>query len=121
MLAAKMAKRSGEWVYDELLSFLANPFFQIPVVTFMEANCISFYGYSKLEVMNKEIWRKWLFGNGGVGNVLTYKTVVRKSDGLSPISDRAVDQGKKIEKEKSKDRRNLGLTKHGVAADFTTE
>ncbi|KAJ8311695.1 hypothetical protein KUTeg_011050 [Tegillarca granosa] len=34
-------------------------------------------------------------------------SLVRKSDGLSPISNRA--EGKKIEKDKSKDRRNLGL------------
>lgn len=36
----KMAKR-GDYVYDELLCFLGNPFFQVPVLTFMEAKCLS--------------------------------------------------------------------------------
>ncbi|KAL5008428.1 hypothetical protein ScPMuIL_014009 [Solemya velum] len=38
-----MAKpERSDWVYDELLCFLGNPFFQIPVITFMEANCLIF-------------------------------------------------------------------------------
>lgn len=36
-----MAKR-GDYVYDELLCFLGNPFFQVPVLTFMEAKCLIF-------------------------------------------------------------------------------
>ncbi|XP_033734429.1 cilia- and flagella-associated protein 36-like [Pecten maximus] len=36
-----MAKRS-DWVYDQLLCFLGNPFFQIPVITYMEENCLIF-------------------------------------------------------------------------------
>jgi hypothetical protein len=36
----------SEWVYDELLTFLGNPLFQVPVLTFMEANCISMYLFS---------------------------------------------------------------------------
>ncbi|KAL3874662.1 hypothetical protein ACJMK2_037644 [Sinanodonta woodiana] len=32
----------AEWVYDELLCFLGTKLFQIPVITFMEANCIIF-------------------------------------------------------------------------------
>ncbi|CAG2257497.1 cilia- and flagella-associated protein 36-like [Mytilus galloprovincialis] len=32
----------SDWVYDELLTFLGNPLFQVPVLTFMEANCIIF-------------------------------------------------------------------------------
>ncbi|XP_061173239.1 cilia- and flagella-associated protein 36-like [Saccostrea echinata] len=36
-----MAKR-GDWVYDELLCFLGNPFFQVPVLTFMESKCLIF-------------------------------------------------------------------------------
>lgn len=38
---SKMAR--SDWVYDELLTFLGNPLFQVPVLTFMEANCISMY------------------------------------------------------------------------------
>ncbi|XP_062584327.1 cilia- and flagella-associated protein 36-like [Saccostrea cucullata] len=36
-----MAKRD-DWVYDELLCFLGNPFFQVPVLTFMESKCLIF-------------------------------------------------------------------------------
>lgn len=34
-----MAEKN-EWIYDELLEFLGNPLFQIPVVTFLEAHCL---------------------------------------------------------------------------------
>ena len=37
-----MARRD-EWVYDELLEYVACPLFQAPVMTFMEANCLSRY------------------------------------------------------------------------------
>ncbi|XP_069116099.1 cilia- and flagella-associated protein 36-like [Argopecten irradians] len=36
-----MAKRS-DWVYDQLLCFLGNPLFQIPVITYMEEHCLIF-------------------------------------------------------------------------------
>ncbi|GAB1601504.1 cilia- and flagella-associated protein 36-like [Argonauta hians] len=36
-----MAEKN-EWIYDELLEFLGNPLFQIPVVTFLEAHCLVF-------------------------------------------------------------------------------
>lgn len=36
-----MAEKN-QWVYDELLEFLGNPLFQIPVVTFLEAHCLVF-------------------------------------------------------------------------------
>lgn len=32
--------RKGEWVYDELLNYVASPLFQAPVITFMETNCL---------------------------------------------------------------------------------
>ena len=40
---SNMARNRSEWVYDELLNYVASPLFQAPVVTFMEANCLSKY------------------------------------------------------------------------------
>ncbi|XP_046564390.1 cilia- and flagella-associated protein 36-like isoform X1 [Haliotis rubra] len=37
-----MASRSREYVLDELLCFLSNPIFQVPVLTFMEDRCMIF-------------------------------------------------------------------------------
>ncbi|XP_071078921.1 cilia- and flagella-associated protein 36-like isoform X1 [Haliotis cracherodii] len=37
-----MASRSREYVLDELLCFLSNPIFQVPVLTFMEDRCLIF-------------------------------------------------------------------------------
>ena len=34
-------KKRSEWVYDELLCFLGSAFFQVPVTSFIEANCLS--------------------------------------------------------------------------------
>ena len=42
-LDSNMARNRSEWVYDELLNYVASPLFQAPVVTFMEANCLSKY------------------------------------------------------------------------------
>ncbi|XP_076463897.1 uncharacterized protein LOC143296038 [Babylonia areolata] len=37
-----MANRSNEYVLDELLCYLSNPLFQVPVLSFMENNCLIF-------------------------------------------------------------------------------
>lgn len=42
-LYSNMANRrmGQDWVYDELLNYVASPLFQAPVITFMETNCLS--------------------------------------------------------------------------------
>ncbi|KAK7103618.1 hypothetical protein V1264_018485 [Littorina saxatilis] len=37
-----MATRSNDFVFDELLCFLSNPLFQVPVLSFMENHCLTF-------------------------------------------------------------------------------
>ena len=37
----KMASKRSEYVLDELVCFLSNPLFQVPVLSFMESKCLS--------------------------------------------------------------------------------
>ncbi|XP_005098604.1 cilia- and flagella-associated protein 36 [Aplysia californica] len=38
----KMAAKKSEYVIDELICFLSNPLFQVPVLSFMESKCLIF-------------------------------------------------------------------------------
>lgn len=40
-----MATRNSDYVLDELLCYLSNPLFQVPVLSFMENNCLSKLGF----------------------------------------------------------------------------
>ena len=75
-----MARR--ETVFDELLCFLSEPMFQIPVRSFMDENCISTYIYIDAVASRPTA--------GQLGHVLADRQSVVQADGQPGPAQRQV-------------------------------